>query len=183
MNLKKLVCEGLIFSAIGVFAACSDTPKSPDVADSIKQNLKSAGFNDVSVSQDRDKGVVTLTGTTHTDADKAQAESIARSIAGNQVVSDQIAVRPTGEEGVAKKVDSDLDKGIEKNLDAALVQNHLDKNVKYDVKVGVITLTGDVSSQSKRAYVEKLASGVPNVRQVVNKLEVKNQKATASKMN
>jgi osmotically-inducible protein OsmY len=55
--------------------------------------------------------------------------------------------------------------------------------VKYDVKVGVITLTGDVSSQSKRAYVEKLASGVPNVRQVVNKLEVKNQKATASKMN
>jgi osmotically-inducible protein OsmY len=183
MNLKKLVCEGLIFAAIGVFAACSDTPKSPDVADSIKQNLKSAGFNDVSVSQDRDKGVVTLTGTTLTEADKAQAESIARSIAGNQVVSDQIAVRPTGEEGMAKKVDSDLDKAIEKNLDAVLVQNHLDKNVKYDVKVGVITLTGDVSSQSKRAYVEKLASGVPNVRQVVNKLEVKNQKATASKMN
>jgi hyperosmotically inducible periplasmic protein len=183
MNLKKLVCEGLIFAAIGIFAACSDTPKSPDVADSIKQNLKSAGFNDVSVSQDRDKGVVTLAGTTQTDADKAQAESIARSIAGNQVVSDQIAVRPTGDEGVAKKVDSDLDKAIEKNFDAALVQNHLDKNVKYDVKVGVITLTGDVSSQSKRAYAEKLASGIPNVRQVVNKLEVKNQKATASKMN
>jgi hyperosmotically inducible protein len=183
MNLKKLVYEALVVAAIGVFAACSDTPKSPDVADSIKQNLKSAGFNDVSVSQDRDKGVVTLTGTTPTDADKAQAESIARSIAGNQVVSDQIAVRPTGDEGVAKKVDSDLDKAIEKNFDAVLLQNHLDKNVKYEVKVGVVTLTGDVSSQSKRAYVEKLAAGVPNVRQVVNELEVKNQKATASTMN
>ena len=99
------------------------------------------------------------------------------------MVADQIAVRPTGDESVAKKVDSDLDKAIEKNLDAVLVQNHLDKNVKYDVKVGVVTLTGDVSSQSKRAYVEKLTTGVPNVRQVVNELEVKNQKATASTRN
>jgi osmotically-inducible protein OsmY len=52
--------------------------------------------------------------------------------------------------------------------------------VKYDVKNGVITLTGNVSSQSKRALVEKLATTVPNVKQVVNKLEVKNQKATSS---
>jgi osmotically-inducible protein OsmY len=41
-------------------------------------------------------------------------------------------------------------------------------------------LNGKVNSQSKRAWVEKLATGVPNVRQVVNELEVKNQKATSS---
>ena len=56
----------------------------------------------------------------------------------------------------------------------------LDSDVKYDVKNGVITLTGKVNSQSKRAMVEKLAAGVPNVKQVVNELEVKNQKATSS---
>ena len=166
---------------IGGMASCSDTPtKSPDVADSIRRSLDQAGLKDVSVSQDRDKGVVTLTGNAASEADKTQAESIAKSFAGSQVVSDQIAVRPPGNESIAKKVDSDLDKGIEKNFDAVLVRHKLDSTVKYDVKNGVITLTGKVNSQSKRALVEKLANGVPNVKQVVNELEVKGQKATTS---
>jgi hyperosmotically inducible protein len=166
---------------IGSTTACSDTPtKSPDVAGNIRTSLDQAGLKDVSVSQDRDKGVITLTGNTTTDADKAQAESIAKSFAGAQVVSDQIAVRPPGDEGIAKKVDSDLDKGIENNFDALLVRHKLDRTVKYDVKNGVITLNGKVNSQSKRAWVEKLATGVPNVKQVVNELEVKNQKASSS---
>jgi osmotically-inducible protein OsmY len=76
-------------------------------------------------------------------------------------------------------VDSDLDKGIEKNFDAVLVQHKLDNALNYDVKNGVITLTGKVKSQSQRDGVEKLAYAVPNVRQVVNELEVKNQKATS----
>jgi osmotically-inducible protein OsmY len=77
-------------------------------------------------------------------------------------------------------VDSDMDKAIEKNFDAVLVKNRLQKNVKYDVKNGVVTLTGDVRSQSNRAMVEKLAATVPNVKQVVNELEVKGQKASSS---
>jgi hypothetical protein len=35
-------------------------------------------------------------------------------------------------------------------------------------------------STARRAQVEKVASGVPNVKQVVNELEVKNQKASAT---
>ena len=162
-------------------AACSDTPtKSPDMTDNLRRSLDQAGLKDVSVSQDRDKGVITLTGTTASESDKSQAESIAKSIAGPQVVSDQIAVRPPGYESTAKKVDSDLDKGIERNFDAVLVRHKLDSAVKYDVKNGVVTLTGHVNSQSRRAWVEKLATGVPNVRQVVNELEVKDQKASSS---
>jgi hyperosmotically inducible protein len=162
-------------------AACSGSPtKSPEVTDNIRRSLDQAGLKDVSVSQDRDKGVVTLTGTTTSEADKSQAESIAKSVAGPQVVSDQIAVRPPGDESTAKKVDSDLDKGIEKNFDAVLVRHKLDSAVKYDVKNGVVTLTGHVNSQSRRAMVEKLATDVPNVKQVVNELEVKDQKASSS---
>jgi osmotically-inducible protein OsmY len=78
-------------------------------------------------------------------------------------------------------VDTALDKAIEKNLDAVLIKNRLKKEVKYDVKNGVVTLTGDVLSQSRRAEVEKLAAGVPNVKQVVNELEVRNQKASSTK--
>jgi hyperosmotically inducible periplasmic protein len=77
-------------------------------------------------------------------------------------------------------VNSDLDTGIEKNLDAALIQNKLHDNVKYEVKSGVVTLTGEVNSQSKRDHAESVATRVPNVKQVVNDLQVKNQKASSS---
>jgi len=164
----------------GAMLGCSDTNKSPDVSDNIRRSLDQAGYKDVSVSQDRDKGVVTLSGTVATDSDKAQVESIAKSGAGSQVVADQIAVRPPGNETDAKTVDSDMDKAIEKNLDAVLVKNKLDKHVRYDVKNGVVTLKGDAMSTARRAQVEKVASGVPNVKQVVNEIEVKNQKASAT---
>jgi hyperosmotically inducible protein len=160
---------------------CSTAPKSPDVSDTIRRSLDQANLKDVSVSQDRDKGVVTLSGKVATDGEKSQAESIAKSLAHEQVVSDQIAVVPPSGASDAKAINSDLDKGIEKNLDAALIQNRFHKRVKYDVKNGVVTLTGEVTSQSQRAQAERVASSVTNVKQVVNELQVRNQKATSSK--
>jgi osmotically-inducible protein OsmY len=75
-------------------------------------------------------------------------------------------------------VNSDLDAGIEKNLDAVLILNKLHDSVKYSVKNGVVTLTGDVISEGRRLEAGRLANGVPNVLQVVNGLQVKNQKAS-----
>jgi hyperosmotically inducible periplasmic protein len=180
MKMRKLGFAVLPLVMAGAMMGCSDTNKSPDVSDNIRKSLDQAGYKDVSVSQDRDKGVVTLSGTVATDSDKAQAESIAKAGAGSQVVADTIAVRPPGNESDAKTIDSDMDKAIEKNLDAALVKNKLDKHVSYDVKNGVVTLKGDVNSHAKRTQIEKVATGVPNVKQVVNELEVKNQKASAA---
>jgi osmotically-inducible protein OsmY len=37
-----------------------------------------------------------------------------------------------------------------------------------------------VDSQAKRAYAEKVAAAVPNVQQVVNELQVKDQKASST---
>ncbi|HEX2777177.1 MAG TPA: BON domain-containing protein [Candidatus Acidoferrales bacterium] len=181
MNSKSFA--GLLaIAAVGCLIGCSDSPrKSPDVTDSVRKSLDQSNLHDVKVSQDRDKGVVTLTGQVTSDSAKSQAESIAKSIAGSQVVADEIAVVPPGPGASdAKTINSDLDKGIEQNLDAALVQNRFKKDVKYDVKNGVVTLTGEVNSQSKRAQVEKLAAGVPNVQQVVNELQVKDQKASST---
>lgn len=180
MKVRRLCLAVLPVVMAGAMMGCSDTNKSPDVTDNIRKSLDQAGYKDVSVSQDRDKGVVTLSGTVPTESDKAQAESIAKAGAGSQVVADQVAVRPPGNESDAKTVDADMDKAIEKNLDAALVKNKLDKHVRYDVKNGVVTLKGDAVSSAKRAQVEKVASAVPNVKQVVNEIEVKNQKASAT---
>ena len=181
MTKLKLCLTIFILLAVGSLAGCSSSStKSPDVSDSIRKSLDQAGLKDVSVTQDRNKGVVTLDGKVVADADKTQAESIAASMAIGQVVANQIVVVPRGTEGTAKTINSDLDAGIENNLDAALIQNEFHEGVKYAVKTGVVTLTGEVNSQSKRAQVEKVASTVPNVLQVVNELQVKGQKASST---
>jgi hyperosmotically inducible protein len=166
--------------ALSALQACSTSAKSPDVTDSIHDALKQAGLKDVSVSQDRDKGVVTLKGKVATDAEKVHAESIAKSMAAGQVVGNEIAVLPPGAESTTKAVNSDLDEAIRKNLDAALLEHRLHDDVKYEVATGVVTLTGNVTSQTLRRSAELVAATVPNVQQVVNKIEVKNQKATST---
>jgi hyperosmotically inducible protein len=181
MNKHRLTTAILtLFSAVAMSTCSQTAAKSPDVTDSIRTSLDQGGLKDVSVSEDTDKGVVTLGGHVTSTTDKAQAETIAKSLAGAQVVADQIAVIPVGNEKEAKAINSDLDEGIEKNLDAALIQNHLHDNVKYEVKSAVVTLTGEVNSQNKRARAEAIANAVPNVAQVVNDLQVKNQKASSS---
>jgi len=168
--------------AVGFVAGCSATAeKSPDVSSSIRAALDQAGLKSVSVSQDRDKGVVTLGGQVAGEGEKAQAEAVAKSLAGAQVVANQIAVVPLGGERDAKAVNADLDRGIEQNLDAALIQNKMHDTVKYEVKSGVVTLAGDVISQDMRERAGTVAAAVPNVKQVVNGLQVKNQKSSSSR--
>jgi len=180
MKTHRLFLTLLMLLAAGILAGCSGPAASPDVAGSIQKSLDQAGLKSVAVSQDRAKGIVTLSGQVASESDKLQAESLAKSLAGAQVVADQIAVIPVGGEKDARAVNSDLDKGIEENLDAALIQNKLHDHVKYAVKSGVVTLTGEVNSEAKRALAAQVATGVPNVQQVVNDLQVKNQKATSS---
>jgi osmotically-inducible protein OsmY len=81
-------------------------------------------YQGISVSQDREKGVVTLKGNVPNASDKFQAESIARSLAPGQVVGNEIAVLPPGPESVTKTVNTDLDDAIKNNLDATLIERH-----------------------------------------------------------
>ena len=171
----------IVLLGLVLLAGCSTEIKAPDVTGTIRSSLEQAGLKDVSVSQDRDKAVVTLKGNVAAASDKVRAESIAKSLAGNQVVANEIAVLPPGIESEAKTVNKDLDDGIKKNLHAALIQQGLKDDVDYDVKNGVVTLTGNVNSQARRMAAQQIAAEVPYVQQVVNKLEVKNQKATSTR--
>ncbi len=181
MKTTKLLVALLALIALGTMLGCSRvSAKSADVSDSIRKSLDQAGLKDVSVSQDRDKGIVTLGGQVANENDKSQAESLAKSFSGAQVVANQIVVIPVGAEKAAKAVNSDLDQGIENNLDAELIQNKMHDNVKYEVKSGVVTLSGEVNSEAMRSSAANVAAGVPNVQQVVNDLQVRNQKASSS---
>lgn len=179
-SLNAYTCL-LAVASLATLAGCSTTAtKTTDVTAPIRTSLNQAGLKDVSVSQNRDLGVITLGGHVPSDSDKANAEVIAKGLSGTQVVASEIAVLPPGAEKEAKQIDSALDKGIDANLDAALIAERLRDNVKYSVKTGVVTLTGEVDSQTKRARAETVAGGVPNVKQVVNELQIKGQKASSS---
>jgi hyperosmotically inducible protein len=157
--------------------------KSPDVKADVEKALSQAGVEDVKVGQDRDKGVITLSGDVTTKEDKEKADYVTKSVSGSAVVSNQIGVRPTGFETEAKNIDSNRDAAIEKNFEASLILGQLGNDVKCVVKNGVLTLKGDVNSQHKRYDLEKLAASIPNVQQVVNELQVKEQKATSTSPN
>ena len=182
MKTREIVLTGLAMLAVGVLLiGCQESPQSPFVAGNIQKAISDAGLKGITVAQDRDKGIVTLGGQVETDKEKSQAEATAKSLAGAQVVADQILVVPPGTAQQTLAVHSDLDQGIEKNLDAALIQNGTRANVSYAVKNGVVTLTGQMGSEHTRTGVEAVATDVPNVLQVVDDMQVgKNRKASSA---
>lgn len=179
-NRNGWATAALLFAS--VLGGCTAQPElPPDVRGPISDAMTRAHFNDIKVSQDRNRGVVTLSGQVRSHSEKLEAETLARALAGTQVVANEIAVLPSGVEKDTKRLLGELDKGIESNLKAGLIQYNFEDGVKYESRNGVVTLRGDVDSQMKRNQIQTLAAGLPNVQQVVNELQVKNQKASSSR--
>ncbi|PYY12090.1 MAG: hypothetical protein DMG61_17380 [Acidobacteria bacterium] len=177
MRITRILALVTILAAVFTIACSQQKANTPDVTDQIKDSLKANNLGDVKVSEDKDKGVVTLSGDVKSEEDKAQAEDIARKSAGGLIVANELGVRPEGSEGDAKKVDKNLDKGIEDNFRAALTENGMEnQHIRFDSKNGVITLKGDVDNPAQRESAEKMAAKIPNVTQVVNELQVKGAK-------
>jgi len=175
----KIITAGALLGA-GLLAGCATQPKAPAISDKVSNDIKQAGIQDVSVSQDRDKGVVTLKGNVPTPDQKAQAQQIAQTDAGTQVVANEIGVVPSNNSGTTKKMYTDLDKGISNNLDAALAARGYTSGISHSVKNGVVTLTGSVNDETQRQQVQSIAQSVPNTQQVVNELQTKHERATST---
>ncbi len=142
--------------------------------DAINNALTAANLGSVKVDVDNDKNVVKLGGQVDNADQKDQAEQIAKQNAGGFVVANEIEVAPTNASNDTKKVGNKLDDSIKDQWKALSAQNNWDnQHINSDVKNGVLTLKGDVDTQSQRAAVEKAAAKIPHVKQVVNELTVK----------
>jgi len=178
---RKVKAIGLVLAAFAtmlVLAACNNNPQHPDVKDAVDTAMTRNDLGVVKVSQDRDKGVLTLTGDVETPEKKAQAESVAKGAAPGYTVANEIGIRPIGTESQAKTVDSNLDDGIENNYKAA-IKAHTeldDQSIHYDAKNGTLVLKGSVKTAAQKKEAAMLAKSVPNVKEVVNELEVKPDK-------
>ena len=177
---------GLLFSSAavlaGVLCVAGCNKSHPDEKDAVTNSLKSNSLGEVDVSQDRDRGVMTLKGNVATDAQKEQAGTLAQQAAPDYQVANEIGVRPPDTSN-AGAVASDTDKGIEENFKAAIKGHKAldDQSIHGSAKNGTLEIKGSVKTAMQKREVEALAKKTPNVQQVVNELEVKPDKhSTAS---
>jgi osmotically-inducible protein OsmY len=141
--------------------------------DRVKTALEQADLKNVTVTEDASKNTITLGGTLHSDDAKNRAGDIAQANAGSRIIANEISVEPVGNEGEARKMESNLDDGIENNFKAVLISKGLDKqHIRYNAKNGVLTLKGSVKSPNQRQEAQELAKNTPNVQQVVNEIQV-----------
>ncbi len=180
-HLSLAATTGVI--SLSLLVGCQKNASHADEKDAVTNALKSNNMGDLSVSQDRDKGVMTLTGDVQTADQKAQAENIVKQAAPDYVVANQIGVRPAGAEGQAKSVASNLDSAIEDNYKAALKghENLNDQSISGDAKNGTLVIKGTVKTSAQKREAFKLAKAVPNVQQVVDEIEVKPSKHSTAK--
>ena len=89
---RTLISRWLTLASLMLVLGCAQRNTSADVKGDVEQALNQAGLKSVNVSQDRDKGVITLTGDVLTEAEKQRAEEIAKSMARSSVVANEIGV-------------------------------------------------------------------------------------------
>ena len=169
-----LLGSAAVLAGALAIAGCHNQPAHADEKSAVTNSLSSGNLNSVSVSQDRAKGVMTLTGDVASGDQKSQAENLARQAAPDYTVADEIGVRPVGDQSQASSVDSKLDSGIEDNFNAAIKAHKIldDQSIHAKAKNGTLVLTGSVKTAHQKEQAASLAKKVPNVQQVVNELEV-----------
>jgi hyperosmotically inducible periplasmic protein len=177
---KLLFASATVLAGALVIAGCKSS--HPDEKSAVNTALSSNNLSAVSVSQDREKGVMTLTGTVDSQDLKNQAESLAKQSAPDYTIADEIGVRPPGD-SQAGSVASNLDTAIEHNFTAAIKKhkNLNDQSISASAKNGTLVLKGSVKTVSQKEEASKLAKGIPNVQQVVNEIEVNPKKHSTAR--
>ena len=163
---------------LGSVLAVTGCQKShPDEKSAVNQALSSSNYSSLDVSQDRDKGVMTLKGDVASSDDKARAGDLAKQAAPDYTIANEIGVRPPDATN-AGSVASNLDSAIEDNFKAAIKgrKNLDDQSISGSAKNGTLVIKGSVKTAQQKKEANDLAKKVPNVQQVVNEIDVKPDK-------
>jgi osmotically-inducible protein OsmY len=118
-------------------------------------------------------GVVTLTGTADNVAQKELTAAYAKDIEWvKSVKNDIVVVAPAPGSTIGEKID---DASITSQMKYALLTNKATSAVKTKVDTvdGVVSITGEASSDAEKALVTKLAQDVRGVKSVNNNMTVK----------
>jgi hyperosmotically inducible periplasmic protein len=172
---KSPIAAAMLLGGVIVIAGCQKS--HPDEKSAVNQALNSSNYSSIDVSQDRDKGVITLKGDVANQDDKTKAGELAKQAAPDYTVANEIGVRPP-QASNAGSVASNIDSAIEDNFKAAIKAhgNLDDQSIHASAKNGTLVIKGSVKTPQQKKEANDLAKTVPNVQQVVNELEVKPSK-------
>jgi len=143
-------------------------PKDADVQSAVETSLKANNELSGLTASVKD-GVVTLTGETKSEAAKAQAEEITRSVKGvKNVINNSTVAAPPPPPVAPAPVEIAVDEALTKAV-SDIIKDF--PGVKAEVKEGVITLTGEI----KRASLQKLMPMLHSLKpkNIDNKLTIK----------
>ena len=111
-------------------------------------------------------GVVTLRGTVGSPWEKREARRAARRVRGVLTLDDQLEVRLLNSD---RRDDADLRGDV---LQSLMLDPHIPRSVDATVENGMVMLTGPVAQSSQREQAETVASNVPGVVEVQNRIEL-----------
>jgi len=162
-----------------MIAGCSGGHKYTNAEPAIQSSLTQNNLGAISVSQDRTKGVITLTGSVPTEEQKAQAESVAKTAAPSYTVVNEISVVPpansmTNSSAMAAAGPSPADVAIQDEFSKEVKKQHrlADDNINITANNGDVVLSGEVRTKQDKRQAEKLAKKIDSVKSVQNNLEV-----------
>lgn len=134
--------------------------------DVIRELTWDAHVNETQIGVEVAGGIVTLSGTTETYAERMAAQEAAHRVGGVLDVANDIQVKYTG-----MRTDSDIAKAVRNALEWDVFVP--DERIRSTVASGVVTLEGDVDYLSQREDAVRVARGLAGVRNVIDRLQVK----------
>ena len=176
LTIAPVLALAIACSSNRTTTASNNAPR--DDKQAVEKSLDQAGLNGIHVAWDKDKRVIELNGRVRSPELKSKAGDVAQQAAPGNVIANQLSIEPVDNERAAKNIESNVDDAIEKNFKAVLIANRLDKDhIRFNAKNGVLTLAGKVPTMSERMKLQRLGATVPNVAEVVNKIDVDRKNA------
>ena len=182
-NRTMLLSALTALTLLGAGARAADRPDSW-ITTKVKAEL--AGHKDVSALHTKvstNDGIVTLTGTARSTAEKELAAGYAAQVEGVKTVQNRLVVvvpkagqsRMDKEGAGSAAIDKIDDAAITGKVKTALAAQRGTSALHTDVdtKDGVVTLNGTAETSAQKTLAERVAKKVKGVRSVENNLEVK----------
>jgi hyperosmotically inducible protein len=185
--MRKMLA--LTLAGIALLAGCTsmtgksagDSVDDAQITATVKSRLAKENLGSVTkIDVDTNLGTVYLTGVAETPAFRDRATAIARQVPGVRQVVNNLAIQSAGAGSAATSGtgrtagqvidDASITAAVKTKLAAEKLSTLT--RVDVDTRNGVVTLTGNVDSETTRRRAIEVARGIQGVRDVVSNLRV-----------
>ena len=169
---RLAVVASLVGITLGV-AATTEAADRPDSWITLKTRLAlmtADGVDTWDLNVDTVNGAVTLHGKVASEAAKAKAESVAKTVEGVKTVNNVLQVVPKPQRDTVEKRDDQIKDQLEKAFDSDPVLDNSGITIA-SVNKGVVLLAGTAKSLEAHVKAVETASKVPGVRRVTTEVK------------